>query len=229
LLRGSGEAIECECIDLAAQLYGEPHPVALAEFLDRLAREIGASCILIDGPQAWKLADNGLEHQRVCEKALHTPGKTGEPGIVKPRTWTKFVKLSIELFDALDAFGWGRLPELPEHGSQCSFLALESFPTAAWRGVGLRSLPSKKKAGLLAVQAHLRQLSRLFAISVNEDPSHDELQAIVSGLAGIALAHGRHEAIEIVGRPPEYLDGTWREGYIVGPMLPPSVSWTRSA
>ncbi len=226
LVRGD-ETLKCEFLDVASYLDGAPNARDLADFLDSIAKRSNASCILIDGPQAWKLADNGLEHQRVCEKALHTPGKTGEPGIVKPASWTRFVEFSIELFDALDERGWPRLPDRSMTHSKHSGFALESFPTAAWRGVGLKTLPSKAKAGPAEVQAQLDRLCRIFPVEVAREPSHDEMQALVAAIAGIAFEQGRHDFLEFVGRPPERVKGTWREGFIVGPLLPRSVKRVR--
>jgi hypothetical protein len=42
-----------------------------------LADDLGAAALLIDGPEAWKDPDNGLQHSRVCERELNTPAKTG--------------------------------------------------------------------------------------------------------------------------------------------------------
>ncbi len=226
VVRGD-QTLKCEFLDVASYLDGAPNARDLADFLDSIAKRSNASCILIDGPQAWKLADNGLEHQRVCEKALHTPGKTGEPGIVKPASWTSFVEFSIELFDALDERGWPRLPDRSMTHSKHSGFALESFPTAAWRGVGLKTLPSKAKAGPAEVQAQLDRLCRIFPVEVTREPSHDEMQALVAAIAGIAFEQGRHDFLEFVGRPPERVKRTWREGFIVGPLLPRSVKRVR--
>ena len=47
--------------------------------------------------------------------------------------------------------------------------------------------------------------------------SHDQLQAVVGGLAPLAWAAGAHERVYLAGLPPHRLDGSWREGYIMIP------------
>jgi hypothetical protein len=42
-------------------------------------------------------------------------------------------------------------------------------------------------------------------------------QALVSGLAGVALEEGNEAGFTIAGVPPTEMDGTWREGFIVNP------------
>jgi len=67
---------------------------------------------------------------------------------------------------------------------------MESLPTAAWRHLGLTPLPAKSKTR----PAHLRQaasdLRRLFPLDLPDNLSHDELQALVASLAGVAVARG---------------------------------------
>ena len=47
--------------------------------------------------------------------------------------------------------------------------------------------------------------------------AHDELQALVSSLAGVALEDGNQGGVTFAGVPPIKLDGTRREGFIVNP------------
>jgi hypothetical protein len=100
-----------------------------------------------------------------------------------------------------------------------SRFALESFPTAAWRGLDLAPLPGKAKTPAGAVQAKLAELSRLLPISVDGegDLTHDELQALVAGLAGIAVEGHTSCAVTLAGVAPFELEGVWREGFIVNP------------
>ena len=53
----------------------------------------------------WKAGDNGLEHARVCERALASQGKTGLRGVTKPGNYVGFITFSIKLFDALESRG----------------------------------------------------------------------------------------------------------------------------
>ncbi len=49
---------------------------------------------------------------------------------------------------------------------------------------------------------------------------HDQLQAIVGGLPGLALEERNSARARIVGTPPRREDGHWCEGFIVLPMPP---------
>jgi hypothetical protein len=197
-------------------LHGRPSAGGLADALVSLANEISAAWIFIDGPQGWKAPDNGCEHSRVCERALATQGKTGLPGVTQPGNDVGFITFAIELFDALDSRGWPRLPApaLPPSRRQCAF---ESFPTSAWRSLGLVPLPGKAATSPEMVLARLQSLRAVFPLDAADDLSHDELQALVAGLAGVALDDGNAAGVSIAGVPPTRLKGTWREGFIVNP------------
>ena len=199
-------------------LRGQPKADALAKAVAALAGDLGARLVFIDGPQAWKAPDNGLEHARLCERALATPGKTGLPGVTKPANYGPFIAFSIDFFDALSSLGWPRLSSEAGLGSDERF-AIESFPTSAWRGLGLQALPGKAKTPPAMIGAKLGELRALCALACPDDLTHDELQALVAGLAGVA-AEG-HVALRCntVGAPPFELEGTWREGFIVNPAM----------
>lgn len=141
--------------------------------------------------------------QRVCEKVLATPGKTGLPGVVLPRSWTHFAAFSIELFDALAVRGLAR-----------SERAFESSPTASWRALGERPLPGKGRCKADGLRAHADVLVQRFGVRFTSDPSHDELQAAVAGLAGIAREGHPGLAFALRGSPPLERYGAWREGEI---------------
>lgn len=219
VLRRVGDAAECEAYRLADALAGAPEPEALATYLAELAERVEARLVLIDGPQAWKAPENGLEHQRRCEKALHTPGKTGLPGVVKPRSWTRFAEFSIALFDALARRGWPRLARPSEVGAGRR-RAVESFPTAAWRGIGLTPLPGKPKTSAEQLARQHDLLSERCGVSLATAPSHDELQALVAGLAGLAAEAGEHDHWMLAGSRPFEAEGHWREGFIACPVRP---------
>jgi hypothetical protein len=194
-------------------LAGAPAAAPLAERLAELAAKLDARRILIDGPQAWKAPDNGLEHARIAERALATPGKTGLPRMTKPAGFARFAEFSIELFDRLDGLGWPRLAD-PACLRGPSRFALESFPTAGWRGIGLAPLASRARARGDAVHARLLELRSRHPIEIAFDPSHDELQALVGGLAGIALEDHPELLCRLEGIAPFRLGGHWREGFI---------------
>lgn len=217
LLAKVGERVEATPVRLATiGLRGRPTIPALANALTTLAAKFSVDWIFIDGPQGWKAPDNGLGHSRCCERELATQGKTGLPGTTKPANYTGFISFSIGLFDALTDREWSRLltSELPPTRSKC---AVESFPTSAWRSIGLVPLPGKASATSETVFEKLGLLRSVFPIDAPDDLSHDELQALVAGLAGIAMETGSAAGVSIAGIPPIQVSGTWREGFIVNP------------
>jgi hypothetical protein len=65
--------------------------------------------------------------------------------------------------------------------------------------------------------ARLQPLRAVFPLDVADFLSHDDRQALVAGLAGVALDEGNAAGVSIAGVPPMRLAGTWREGFIVNP------------
>lgn len=45
----------------------------------------------------------------------------------------------------------------------------------------------------------------------------NEVQALVAGLAGLALTRGDPAGFSVCGSAPIFEDGCWREGFIVNP------------
>src|ERR1700755_1957415 len=84
---------------------------------------------------------------RGWKRPLFTPGKTGLPGVVKPASWTYMAEFSIQLFGALHDAGFPRLME-PLDLPRGTKLAIESFPTSAWRSLKLLPLAGKSKASV---------------------------------------------------------------------------------
>jgi hypothetical protein len=155
-------------------------------------------------------------HSRVCERLLNAPAKTGLPGCVKPANYTKFVEFAIQVFDAFEVRGWKRFnPDTWHPGDP---VVVESFPLAAWRSLRLPSLPAKHRARDKDICSHLEHLVGAGLIASNgQMPTHDQLQALVAGLAGLGIEARAEHRFEAVGAPPFTLDGAWREGYIVNP------------
>jgi hypothetical protein len=50
---------------------------------------------------------------------------------------------------------------------------------------------------------------------LTQTPTHDEVQALVAGLVGLAVTSGNPQAYHCYGAAPFLLDDTWREGYLV--------------
>ena len=200
-----------------ALLKAPPSVEVLAAFLTGIADEAHSVAIFIDGPQGWKHPENGQAHSRSCERQLFTPGKTGLPGAVKPASWTQ-AEFSIQLFDALDEAGFPRLVD-PSDLSDGKKVAIESFPTSAWRSLGLKALAGKSKNWQIHVEDRLKALRDIIPISIDEQPSHDELQALIAGIAGLPLLGSTRIGYSLSGTKPVRLDGTWREGFIVNPTI----------
>jgi hypothetical protein len=207
-----------DCIDVRLQkvsLTGDPKPDVLAVYCAELASRIGASHILIDGPQGWKNPDNGLIHSRICERALNTPAKTGLPGVVKPANYLAFVAFSIAFFDELARLGWERLLSMAKGATTT---AIETFPLSAWRALTLPPLPAKARCAETLLLHRTSSLQALFPLRLSAPPTHDELQAVVSGLGGLAFEAQNASEYCVAGVAPFVLDGTQREGFILNPL-----------
>ena len=82
-------------------LEGKPVAAAFAHALDRYCRKHRVTVLMLDGPQGWRYPDSQIQHMRLCERVLNTPGKTGTVGQVKPQTYLGYIQFSIELFQIL--------------------------------------------------------------------------------------------------------------------------------
>ncbi len=212
-LQEVGDHVTCELIDLP--LTGAPTPVALAEFLHGLCTARDISILLLDGPQGWRTADSAFPHCRQCERAFNTPAKTGLPGVVKPASYTQLVVFSIAVFDALAQRGWARLSS--PTGPQIGPILIESFPLAAWRSLGIAPLPAKAKTQPADLADRLARLCTATPVQLSGTPTHDQLQAVVAGLAGLALENGEWDRCAVSGVAPTLVEQHWREGFIVVP------------
>jgi hypothetical protein len=192
----------------------------LAGRLNHLCGMRGANVIMLDGPQAWKSQSNGLEHARVSERQLNTAAKTGLPGLVKPVTYRAFAEFCLDVYDGLCRRGWRRLETLPQPGAPPERVLVESYPHAAWKSLGLKPLPSKRRSKVSDLAEAYGALRALIPFATNRPPNHDQLQAIVGGLPGLALEERNTAGARIVGQPPRREAGHWREGFIVLPLPP---------
>jgi len=194
-----------------------PTPEHVAAVIIDACSSTNASIILLDGPQGWKDPSNGLVHSRVCERLLNAPAKTGLPGNVKPAPYTKFVEFAIHVFDAFEMRGWKRFNPTAWHPGDP--VVVESFPLAAWRSLRLPSLPAKRKARDEDIRCHLEHLVGAgLIVGDGQTPTHDQLQALAAGLAGLGIEARAEHRYEAIGAPPFMLDHAWREGYIVNPL-----------
>ncbi len=226
--------INCEIIDWVEtdpdpSLRGKPvDPEVLAGRLNHLCSVRGIRMLMLDGPQAWKSDENGLEHARLSEWQLNAACKTGLPGTVKPMTYRAFAEFCLDVYDALCRRGWRRLETREQPGSGPERVLGESYPSAAWKSLGLKALPSKRRARVSDLASAFSALRSIVPLTVNRPPNHDQLQAIVGGLPGLALAERNTAGARIVGTPPRREEGHWREGFIVLPLPParkPDLRW----
>jgi hypothetical protein len=212
--------IVCEIIP-----WNDPGPVdaeTLAGWLNHLCGVRGIRVLMLDGPQAWKSSSNGLEHSRVSERQLNTSAKTGLPGMVKPLSYRPFAEFCLDVYDALCRRGWRRLETRDQPGLPQERILVESYPYAAWKSLGLKPLPSKRRARVSDLAEAFGALRALIPLTVDRPPNHDQLQAIVGGLPGLALEERNTAGARIVGNPPRREEGHWREGFIVLPVPPKS-------
>lgn len=202
-------------------------PEILAGRINHFCNIRNIRLVALDGPQAWKSRSNGLEHARVSERQLNIPTKTGLPGLVKPLRMRPYAEFCLDVYDALCRRGWRRMDVYDEPGKQPERLLIESSPLAAWRSLGIKPLPSKRRAKLIDLAEAFGALQALIPLSTNRPPNHDQIQAIVAGLPGLALDERNPAGVRIVGYPPRREEGHWREGYIVLPVAPtrPNVRW----
>ena len=201
----------------------------LAGRLNHLSNKRGIRTIVLNGPQAWKSGANGREHARSSERQLNTTAKTGLPGVVAPRTYRAFAEFCMDVYDGLCRRGWRRLSARDRTATLEDHVLIESCPHAAWKSLGLKPLCSKRRARVSDLAEAYAALNALVPISCNRPPNHDQLQAIVGGLPGLAIAERNIAAVRIVGNPPRHEQGHWREGFIVLPLPPPGRgNWLKS-
>jgi hypothetical protein len=196
-------------------------PEVLAGQLNHLSNMHGIRSIVMNGPQAWKSDANGLDYARVSERQLNTSAKTGLPGVVTPRSYRAFAEFCMDVYDGLCRRGWRRLSTQGEVAALEDRVLIESCPHAAWKSLGLKPLCSKRRARVSDLAEAYAALNSLVPIVCNRPPNHDQLQAIVSGLPGLAIAERNIAAVRIVGNAPRREQGHWREGFIVLPLPPP--------
>jgi len=122
---------------------GAPTLEILAERIDRICADRAAKVMLLDGPQAGSHPAMVLSTRASASGSSTRRRKTGEPGVVKPANYARFVTFSVAVYDALTRLGWHRFDAAPAvPGNR---LLIESFPPSAWRSLGLAPLPAKRK------------------------------------------------------------------------------------
>lgn len=223
LEESAGEVLDVEYLShKAVGLGGTPDAEAFAQNTLNFCLHQGISILMLDGPQGWKAPDNGLAHQRVCEKYLNTQAKTGTKGKVKPRNFTSFISFAVDIFRLFDDSNQVSLVMEPEVTTPAKgILLVETYPYSAWWSLNIQPLPGKKKCTTGRLAFNTEELKRRFDLPKTESPTHDELSALVAGLAGVAIAAGNTSGYIAVGIPPKLVpEGYLVEGYIVNPRQP---------
>ena len=234
-----GTFIACEIMrweDVAA-----PPVIELAMRLNQIALERGAGVLMLDGPQAWKSEENGEAFCRVSERELNTAAKMGLPdkasGTVLPGTYERFVGYCLALYDALARLGWQRLSTRDPAERHSGKILVESYPQAAWKSLGIIPLPAKRKCRVSHLAEAYAALTAMLPIVTSRPPNHNQMQALVGGLPGLAIEEraeasagsrsaaarargGKVAGARIVGEAPRWESGHWREGFIALPLPP---------
>lgn len=111
-------------------------------------------------------------------------------------TYAAFVEFAMAVFAHLVQRG-AKLALTPEVRVEPGLLALECFPNAAWRKLGISPLPAKAQCKRVDISNRLKEPTGRFGVDIPyNSPTHDELQALVSAFAG--------KASRIVIVPTEY-------------------------
>jgi len=202
-------------------LGGRPQVSECAAAIDAYARAHGISVLLLDGPQGWRHPRSPIEHMRLAERVLNTPGKTGTPGHAKPGTYLAYITFSIKLFDTLRSeYGWDLLRDGWEKRRKVRWLA-ECFPSAAWQLLGIDRLPGNVRKDRAQLRKFARRLSKVTGYDLPRDLTHDQLQAAVVLPAAEAIANRDPARLIMVGYEPlPAPGGSVYEGWIVNPCLP---------
>jgi hypothetical protein len=198
-----------------------PKPDVFACKVLNYCQYVGASILMLDGPQGWKDPDNSLLHQRICEKRWNTQAKTGTKGNVKPANFRPFVSFSTEVFRLLAQGNMISLVTEPiiEISPQ-RILLVETYPYSAWKSLKVDPLPGKRNPSCNSdkIASVAKTLEQSLLLPSVGKPSHDELSALVAGVAGVAIAAKDESRYIALGTAPKWTpEGYLLEGYIVNP------------
>jgi hypothetical protein len=219
LSRGSLQPQYLKTTDL--ELSGKPRVADFADKVYRFCENNRVSVLLLDGPQGWKSPKTDIDHMRLCERVLNTPGKTGPIGYVKPKTFLRYIAFSINLFHILRVdYNWSLFTEDWIKHKRKRWI-VETFPSSAWLTLGLQSLPSKRKTTTRQLSKWRKDLGIAMDYKIPSKITHDELQATVVLPVGQAIVEGNPDGIVLAGMDPIITrKGDVLEGWILNPTVP---------
>ncbi len=168
---------------------------AMARAIDAFARKNGISAVALDGPQGWrdpKTPPGVPGVGRRSEYECQTQGKAGVYPNTYPGNQRPWIEFSVDVFSELLAnpgvalTDAGSLRAPPTSG----YLLLECYPTSAWRSSGLTPLPGKGRNPRLA--PYVQSLTNAYQLPFQPPLgfTHDDLQAVVAALTGVAAIGG---------------------------------------
>jgi len=198
-------------------LQDPPDPTNFADALEAFCRNHEVGALLLDGPQAWRYPGSQIEHMRLCERVLNTPGKTGVPGQVKPAPMLKYVQFSIDVFRHLhDQYGWSFLTHDWSTQPHRRWV-VEVFPSSAWSTLGWQRLPSRPRSAA-KIEPWRRMLAKGLGLDLPDHLTHDEIQASVVLPLGEAIMNKDKQRIVLAGVDPIWENGNVYEGLIANPV-----------
>jgi len=201
-------------------LSGKPNIADFAYGINQFCEQKDVSVLLLDGPQGWKSPKTKIEHMRLCERVLNTQAKTGPIGYVKPRPSLRYIVFSISLFHSLRVdYRWNLLIEDWVKSPRKRWI-VETYPSSAWRTLGLEKLPAKSKTKPRQLTKWRKDLSLITGYEMKSKVTHDELQAAVVLPVGRAIAEVNPEGVILSGMNPSILRSRdVLEGWIVNPQV----------
>ena len=176
-------------------------PVVVARVVDTFARGNAVDAVSIDGPQGWRDPDAPADRPgagRACEYAARAQGKTGTRGVAYPMPYLGWIAFSIGVFAELLRLPGVELvnePAVRLKRRTRGYWLLECLPTSTWRTSGLKPLPGKRNTPPEDVEAFAWWLAAAYQLPAGAlTRNHDDLQALVATLPGVALLGGPAKA-----------------------------------
>jgi len=158
---------------------------------------------MLDGPQAWKSRSNGLEHFADQRAATEHRGENGPSWHGQAAQFTgPSPSFCLDVYDALCRRGWRRLATREHPVPYRSASSSRAIRHAAWKSLGLKPLPSKRRANVSDLAEAFGALRSLIPSRGTVRPITISFRPSVGGLPGLALEERNTDGARIVGTPP---------------------------